>query len=87
MVFVASDWSDLEETVRWLEDHQDVAAGIARRQRETYHGGGYLSPAAEVCYWRALLRGWDQVARPVGEKWDQPGVPFEEFVSGREDGH
>jgi hypothetical protein len=87
MVFVASDWSDLEETVRWLEDHQDVAAGIARRQRETYHGGGYLSPAAEVCYWRALLRGWSEVARPVGEKWDQPGMPFEEFVSGREDGH
>lgn len=87
MVFVASDWSDLRETVSWLEEHQDVAAGIARRQRETYHQGGYLSPAAEVCYWRALLRGWSEVARPVGEKWEQPGIPFEEYVSGGQERH
>lgn len=87
MIFVSSDWSDLREVVQWLEDNQDVAAGIARRQRETYYDGGYLSSAAEVCYWRALLRGWSEVARPVGEKWEQPGMPFEEFVSGRQDGH
>ena len=86
MVFVSSDWSDLEETVAWLEDHPDVAAGIARRQRKLYAEGGYLSPAAEVCYWRALIRGWSEVARPVGEEWSEEGVPFEEFITGKQNG-
>lgn len=86
MIFLASDWSDLEELVVWLEKHPAVAAGVARRQRETYYGGGYLSPAAEVCYWRSLLRGWAEVARPVGEHWFQPGTPFEQFQSGGERG-
>lgn len=63
LVFVAPDWGDLEETVAWLEAHPEVAAGIARRQRETFVGGGYFSPAAETCYWRALIRGWGQVVR------------------------
>lgn len=85
-VFVAPDWSDLEATVRWLEEHGDVAEGIARRQRETYAEGGYLGPAAEVCYWRAAIRGWSEVARPTGDGWDGQGVPFEEFITGKEDG-
>ncbi|KAJ3951848.1 hypothetical protein N0V92_011728 [Colletotrichum tropicale] len=61
MVFVNPDWSDLEATISWLENHADVAHGIAKRQRDLFAGRGYLSPAAEVCYWRALIRGWSQV--------------------------
>lgn len=80
MVFVRPDWSDLEETVAWLEDRQEVAAGIARRQMTTYADRGYLSPAADACYWRALVEGWSKVARPVGEQWEQNGMPFEELV-------
>lgn len=81
IVFVAPDWSDLEDTIAWLEGHPDVAEGIARRQREMFVGGGYFSPAAEVCYWRALVRGWASVVRTEGEGWeDQPGVPFETFA-------
>lgn len=35
-------------------------------------GNGYLSEAAEACYWRALVEGWSQVARTEGdEKWDK----------------
>ncbi|KAI1325590.1 glycosyl transferase family 90-domain-containing protein [Xylariaceae sp. FL0255] len=60
-VFVSPDWSDLESTVRWLEDHPEVAKGIARRQRDMFVGEWYLSPAAEVCYWRALIRAWSSV--------------------------
>lgn len=86
MVFVRPDWEDLQEVVAWLEAHSDVAKGIARRQRETFEGMGYLSPAAEVCYWRALIRGWAEIARPVGEGWDTRGVPYEEFVTGKQDG-
>lgn len=82
IVFVAPDWSDLEETIAWLETHPDVAAGIARRQREMFVGGGYFSPAAETCYWRALVRGWGEVVKvdeaelaEIGE-----GQTFEAFV-------
>lgn len=63
IVFVAPDWSDLEDVIRWLEDNPKMAEGIARRQRETFVGGGYFSPAAETCYWRALIRGWSEVVR------------------------
>ncbi|KAI0427166.1 glycosyl transferase family 90-domain-containing protein [Xylaria sp. FL1042] len=83
VVFVAPDWSDLEDTVLWLENHPDIAAGIARRQRELSVGRGYISPAMETCYWRALLRGWSQVVRLEGEGWaDEDGVSWEEFSIG-----
>lgn len=84
MIFVASDWSDLETIVKWLESHQDIAMRVARNQRELFHNKGYLSPAAEVCYWRSLLRVWAGLARPVGEEWDKQGIPAEEFMTGGE---
>jgi len=83
IVFVAKDWSDLEDTVSWLEAHPDVAEGIARRQRALFHGGGYFSPAAEACYWRALLRGWAEIAQTEGEEWEETeSMTFEAFVLG-----
>lgn len=69
MIFIKPDWSDLEQVVAWLEANPDVAEGIATRQREVFAGGGYLSPAAEACYWRALVNGWGQVVR-----WDEDVV-------------
>ncbi|KAL2115448.1 hypothetical protein VTJ04DRAFT_9703 [Mycothermus thermophilus] len=81
IVFVAPDWSDLGDTVAWLEAHPEVAEGIARRQRELFVGGGYFSPAAETCYWRALVRGWAKMARTEGQGWEEvKGVPFETFI-------
>lgn len=87
-VFVAPDWSDLRATVAWLERHPDVAEGIARRQRALFVDGGYFSPAAETCYWRALIRGWSRVAQTVGPAWvgEPRGVPWELFAMGYEDG-
>lgn len=80
IVFVAPDWSDLAATVAWLEAHPDVAEGIATRQRELFVGGGYFSPAAEACYWRALIRGWASVARVDEDVWrGKDGVRFEIF--------
>jgi hypothetical protein len=78
MVFVGKDWSELEEVVSWLEAHPKVAEGIASRQRELFVGGGYFSPAAEMCYWRALIKGWASVADSSGEGWEElEGVPLE----------
>jgi len=79
MVFVRPDWSDLEETVRWLEGHPEVAEGIAERQRRLFAGGGYVSLAAETCYWRALIKGWSEVVRYEEGDWEE-GVRFEEYV-------
>ncbi|OHW97116.1 DUF821 domain-containing protein [Colletotrichum incanum] len=81
-VFVNPDWSDLEATINWLEDHAEVARGIARRQRALFFERGYLSPAAEVCYWRALVRGWSQVVRidDIIQK-NSESTSFEEFVT------
>ncbi|KAL1895921.1 hypothetical protein Sste5346_005020 [Sporothrix stenoceras] len=85
-VFVAPDWSDLQATVAWLERHPDVAQGIARRQQALFVDGGYFSPAAETCYWRALVRGWSTVAQTVGPAWvgEPRGVPWEVFAMGYE---
>lgn len=81
VVFVAPDWSDLEATVRWLENRPALAEGIARRQRELFVGGGYLSPAAEACYWRALVRGWSKVGRAdVEERELLLGTRWESFA-------
>lgn len=81
-VFVKPDWSDLEDVVHWLEEHPREAQGIARRQRETFVGGGYLSPAAEMCYWRALFRGWSEVVRWTEEELKElgDGQTYEAFV-------
>ncbi|KAK0387270.1 hypothetical protein NLU13_5583 [Sarocladium strictum] len=81
MVFVRPDWEDLEEVISWLEANPGVAEGIAKRQRETFEESGYLSPAAEVCYWRALIRGWAEISRPTGDGWETGGQLYEEFVT------
>jgi hypothetical protein len=77
VIFVKPDWSDLEATIRYLREHPDVGATMARRQREVMVGGGYLSPAAEACYWRALIRAWSRMAR-IERQWGQ-GMRWETF--------
>lgn len=49
-------------------------------------GGGYLSPAAEACYWRYLIQKWAENAKPTAdpkerEDWAlEPGTPWETYV-------
>jgi len=56
----------------WLRANPDVAKGIAKRQRDSVKRG-YLSEAAEVCYWRALVRGWSEVVRLDDARWKVEG--------------
>lgn len=72
VVFVDPDWKDLEATVMWLREHPKIAEGIAQRQRDIVRKG-YMSQAAEVCYWRSLIRGWSSVVRLKDEKWAEEG--------------
>jgi hypothetical protein len=83
LVMVSPDWSDLEATIAWLEKHPTIAEGIAHRQRKLFYEEGYLSAAAETCYWRALIRGWSTVVEPEGSEWSEhKGVRWELFSLG-----
>jgi hypothetical protein len=78
VIFVKPDWSDLHQTVKYLEDHPEIARGIAIRQRELMVGKGYLSEAAEVCYWRSLISSWSQMAQWDEQEW-RGGMRWETF--------
>lgn len=87
---MAPDWSDLEAVIAFFnsEENHILAEGIARRQRELFVGGGYFGTGADACYWRALVRGWSQVAKVKKEDdgaWeDGEGMRWETFaVTGR----
>jgi hypothetical protein len=89
VIFVSPDWSDLQQTIEWLRAHPKIAEDIASRQRESAVEQGYLSPAAEVCYWRSLIRGWSSVAKVEEEEWGKwereggtngEGIRFESFA-------
>lgn len=50
-VQVRRDWSDLERQMQYLLSHDDEARRIADNSVQIFRER-YLSPAAEVCYWR-----------------------------------
>ncbi|RFU28056.1 hypothetical protein B7463_g8281, partial [Scytalidium lignicola] len=78
-IFVSSNWDDLEATVQYLQSHPDIGERIARNQRETFVGRGYLSDAAEVCYWRELIRAWSSFAVVDEEEWEE-GMLWEDYI-------
>ncbi|KAJ5384299.1 CAZyme family GT90 [Penicillium concentricum] len=59
-VQVRRDWSDLERQMQHLLSHDDEARRIADNSIRTFRER-YLSPAAEVCYWRRLMREWKSI--------------------------
>ncbi|KAH9823641.1 DNA polymerase type-X family protein pol4-like [Teratosphaeria destructans] len=61
-VKVKRDFSDLSNKMKGLLDPINIAAteAIATNARRTFREQ-YLTPAAEACYWRALIRGWSSV--------------------------
>lgn len=53
---------------------------MAERSREGVVRGGFLSEAAEVCYWRALIRAWERMVRVDDiTEWGE-GMRWETFV-------
>ncbi|EKG17488.1 Lipopolysaccharide-modifying protein [Macrophomina phaseolina MS6] len=59
-ISVANDWSDLEEKIEYYRANPDEAARIAKNSVDTFRDR-YLTPAAEACYWRRMIRNWAEV--------------------------
>jgi hypothetical protein len=57
-IYVAPDWKDLESVIMYLKKNPQLAQEIAQRSRAAVIKKHYLSAAAEMCYWRSLIRGW-----------------------------
>ena len=64
------DYSDLPKKMSYYTKPSNIAKAqqIADKSRETFRER-YLTPAAEACYWRALIRGWASVMGFTPEFW------------------
>lgn len=88
-VEVAEDFTGLDEAMEMLIDDDDLAERIAFNNVKMFREH-YLTPAAETCYWRKLMRGWATVSfepefykKVDGElKWR--GLPAESFFLERQ---
>lgn len=70
------DFADLPKTMTRLlaspaalQDAHAIAANARRTFRERY-----LTPAANACYWRALIRGWARVQGFTPARWEEVEV-------------
>jgi hypothetical protein len=90
---VSRDFADLEQKIEFLLDHPDVAERIANNSVATFRDR-YLTPAAEACYWRYLIRRYAEVCDFVPDLYHQSsssggsqgkrkkfrGVPYEDWL-------
>ncbi|KAF2456649.1 glycosyl transferase family 90-domain-containing protein [Lineolata rhizophorae] len=60
-VLVEKDFSDLEEKITYLLEHDDEANRIATNSISMFRDR-YLTQAAQACYWRELIRSWANVS-------------------------
>lgn len=78
-------FDSLEATIDYLRKNQRVAQRIARNSARTFRDR-YLTPAAEVCYWRSLMRGWAEVSfepefhKTINGTKTWRGLPFASFA-------
>ncbi|KAL6231256.1 hypothetical protein BDW75DRAFT_48779 [Aspergillus navahoensis] len=86
-VEVGRDWSDLERNVEFLLDNPQTAKRVAENSVKTFRDR-YLTPAAESCYWRELVRKYGRASGfvPVWEGkrkgGKDRGFRFESWVLG-----
>jgi len=69
------DFRDLPKTMKSLLKPANLleAEAIANNARRTFRER-YLTPAAEACYWRALIRGWASVQGFIPQVWEEHEV-------------
>lgn len=82
-VKLRSDFSDLKKVMSSLTEPsflEDRGRQIADNARRMFRDR-YLTPAAEACYWRALIRGWASVQGFTPQLWDD-SEESDRFVGG-----
>jgi len=67
-VEVERDFSDLSSNMDHLINNSEEAKRIADNNVKTFRER-YLTPAAESCYWKQLVRGWAEVSEEP-EVWE-----------------
>jgi hypothetical protein len=84
-VQVERDFSDLNDKVEYYLQFPVLAERIARNSMKTFRER-YLTPAADTCYWRALIAGYSKASfKPElfegeGKEKRRRGMRFENFV-------
>jgi Glycosyl transferase family 90 len=84
-VEIDRNFDELEATILDLEKHDRAAERIASNNVKTFRER-YLTPAAELCYWRHLIHGWAEVSfqpdffKDVNGATVWRGVPIESFL-------
>ncbi|PLN76218.1 endoplasmic reticulum-resident kdel protein [Aspergillus taichungensis] len=83
-VEVQRDFADLPAKMQALLDDSELAERIARNSASTFRDR-YLTPAAETCYWRALVQGWMDASPGLGgdivsQGIKQNGLRYESFL-------
>lgn len=87
-ISVREDFSDLEEKIMYYKEHPVEAEQLARKSVEMFRDR-YLTPAAEACYWRRLIRNWAEVQAFQPEAYEeakdgfrrQRGIDWEIWVN------
>lgn len=90
MVQVKRDFSDLEEKMEFLIANPDKAKRIADNNVRTFRDR-YMTPAAQACYARRMIKSWASVQayKPMlwthksdgdGEGWVVRGTPYETWM-------
>lgn len=65
--------------MQYLQAHPAIGETIARNQREMFVEKGYLSDAAEACYWRELIHAWNNFVEIDEEEWEE-GMLWEDYI-------
>jgi hypothetical protein len=85
-VEVGADFGGLEEAMEMLVENDEMAEKIAKNNVRTFREH-YLTPAAETCYWRKLIRGWATVSfepefftKGLDKEVRWRGLPVESFL-------
>ncbi|KAB2570941.1 hypothetical protein DBV05_g10396, partial [Lasiodiplodia theobromae] len=90
-IAVRNDFSDLEEKIKHYLARPALAERVAKTSAATFRDR-YLTPAAEACYWRRMVRSWadcqafkpeqyEDVHQSDGSVWKkQRGVDWEAFL-------
>ncbi|KAB8262073.1 endoplasmic reticulum-resident kdel protein [Aspergillus pseudonomiae] len=84
-VQVERDWADLPHRIQELLDDPLKARMIADNNVKVFRER-YLTPAADACYWRALLQEWATASPEITETMTDPtsapnrGIRFESFL-------